>query len=65
MKTLYDLLDEIVKFQEKKKLETLFPQIENSIQNHVTLTSVKTNIPIVFYCSFFLNWYRLCSTPNV
>ena len=65
MKPLYDLLHEIVKFQEKKKIETLFPQIEKAITNDVTLNLPNTNIPIFFHCSFFINSYRPCPTPNV
>ena len=65
MKPLYDLLHEIVKFQEKKKIETLFPQIEKPITNDVILTLLNTNIPIFFHCSFFINSYRPCPTPNV
>ena len=65
MKPLYDLLHEIVKFQEKKKLETLFRQIEEPITNDVTLTLLNTNIAIIFYWSFCLNWYKLSPTPIV
>ena len=65
MKPLYDLLHEIVKFQEKKKVETLFRQIEEPITNDVTLTLLNTNIAIFFYWSFCPNWYKLSPTPNV
>ena len=47
MKPLYDLLHEIAKFQEKKKLETLLQQVEKPITNDVTLTLLyKKMIPI-------------------
>ena len=64
MKPLYDLFHEKIIFQWNKKLETLLRQIEKPITNDVTLTLLNTNTPIFFYCSFFLNWYKLCPTPN-
>ena len=65
MKPLYDLIHEKVKFRYIEKVQTLFRQIEKPIKNDVTLTLLSTNIPIFFHCSFFLNWYKLCPTPNV
>ena len=65
MKSLYDLFYENVKFQWKKKLETLFRQIGKPITNDVTLTLLNTNIPIFSFCSLFFNWYKLCYTQNV
>ena len=65
MKPLYDLIHENVKFRYIKKVQTLFRQNEKPITNDVTLTLLYTNIPIFFYCSFLLNWYKLCLTPNI
>ena len=56
---------EIVKFRYIEKVQTLFRQIEKPIKNDVTLTLLNTNILIFFYCSVFLNCYKLCPTPNV
>ena len=46
MKPLYGFFHQKVKVQYKKKLETLFRQIEKPITNVVTLTLLNTNIPI-------------------
>ena len=55
MKPMYDFSHENVKFQQKKKHETLFRQIEKTITKDVHVTLLTTNIPIYFHCSFFPN----------
>ena len=65
MKPLYDLFHENVKFQWKKKVETLFRQFGKPITSDVTLTLLNTIIPIFSFCSLFLNWYKLCYTQKV